>query len=49
LQQLGGLVEQIDRNQPLGEPPERMRKAWSGAGFPLEKLWIFNPGESRNV
>lgn len=34
-------------DEPLDEPPARMRRAWSGAGFDAERLWIPRLGETR--
>lgn len=34
-------------DEPVAEPPVRMRRAWSGALLPPEKLWIALLGETR--
>ncbi len=34
-------------DEPVGEPPVRMRRAWDAAGLPPERLWIARLGESR--
>ncbi len=34
-------------DEPLDEPPRRMRTAWSNAGFPAEKLLVLSLGETR--
>jgi N-acyl-phosphatidylethanolamine-hydrolysing phospholipase D len=34
-------------DEPMSEPPERARRAWTAAGFPNERLWILAHGESR--
>lgn len=36
-------------DEPIDEPPLRMRTAWDAAGFPAEKLWIARLGETRVV
>lgn len=36
-------------DEPLDEPPLRMRAAWAKAGFPPEKLWIPRLGETRSL
>ena len=36
-------------DEPLDEPPLRMRQAWSKAGFDAERLWIPRLGETRAV
>jgi N-acyl-phosphatidylethanolamine-hydrolysing phospholipase D len=34
-------------DEPLDEPPGRMREAWSAAGLPPSRLWIPRHGETR--
>ena len=34
-------------DEPLDEPPSRMKDAWDSAGFPAEKLWIMETGQTR--
>lgn len=34
-------------DEPVAEPPHRMRRAWNGASLPPEKLWIARLGETR--
>jgi N-acyl-phosphatidylethanolamine-hydrolysing phospholipase D len=34
-------------DEPVTEPPHRMRRAWSTASLPSEKLWIARLGETR--
>lgn len=36
-------------DEPLAEPPQRMREAWTAASLPPEKLWIARLGETRVV
>ena len=36
-------------DEPLDEPPKRMRAAWSEAGLPSEKLWIPAFGETKTL
>lgn len=36
-------------DEPLDEPPVRIRRAWSAAGFPPEKLWILTPGQTQTI
>ena len=36
-------------DEPAGEPPVRMRRAWESAGLPPDKLWIARLGESRTL
>jgi L-ascorbate metabolism protein UlaG (beta-lactamase superfamily) len=36
-------------DEPMGEPPERLRAWWSEAGHPAERLWIFDVGETRRL
>ncbi len=36
-------------DEPLDEPPERMRRAWHEAGFSADRLWIPHFGETRAV
>ncbi len=33
--------------EPLTEPPLRLRRAWGSAGISYELLWVLAPGESR--
>ena len=34
-------------DEPVLEPPQRTHAAWSGAGLPMDKLWILAHGETR--
>ena len=34
-------------DEPLDEPPKRLRKAWSEAGFHDENLWMLRHGETK--
>lgn len=34
-------------DEPLDEPPRRARAAWEGAQWPMERLWVMAPGETR--
>jgi N-acyl-phosphatidylethanolamine-hydrolysing phospholipase D len=34
-------------DEPLDEPPERTRRAWSAAGLRTNDLWVMAPGETR--
>jgi L-ascorbate metabolism protein UlaG (beta-lactamase superfamily) len=34
-------------DEPLGEPPERLRAAWKARGLDPSRLWILDVGESR--
>jgi N-acyl-phosphatidylethanolamine-hydrolysing phospholipase D len=34
-------------DEPLAEPPSRIRKVWATTGLPYDRLWILAPGESR--
>jgi L-ascorbate metabolism protein UlaG (beta-lactamase superfamily) len=34
-------------DEPLGEPPERLRAAWKARGLDASRLWILDVGESR--
>lgn len=36
-------------DEPLGEPPERLRAWYTELGYPEERLWIFDIGESRSL
>jgi N-acyl-phosphatidylethanolamine-hydrolysing phospholipase D len=36
-------------DEPLSEPPSRLRKVWGTTGFPYDRLWILAPGESRTL
>lgn len=36
-------------DEPLDEPPMRMRRAWSAAALPVERLWILDFGETRSL
>ena len=36
-------------DEPVGEPPRRMRAAWNAASLPPEKLWIASLGETRII
>ncbi len=36
-------------DEPMDEPPRRMRDAWRAAGLPDEELWILRPGETREL
>lgn len=34
-------------DEPIDEPPERMRTCWRAAGFPEDDLWVISHGETR--
>jgi N-acyl-phosphatidylethanolamine-hydrolysing phospholipase D len=34
-------------DEPLDEPPRRVRAAWAAAGLPPDDLWLLAPGETR--
>lgn len=34
-------------DEPVLEPPERVRAAWSERGLPADELWLLVPGETR--
>jgi len=34
-------------DEPIEEPPERMRACWRAAGFPEDDLWVMRHGETR--
>ena len=36
-------------DEPLGEPPERLRAAWRAKGLAEERLWVLDVGESRSL
>jgi len=36
-------------DEPLDEPPRRLRAAWAGCGLPAELLWILRHGETREL
>ncbi len=36
-------------DEPLGEPPERLRAWFASQGLPAERLWVFDVGESRSL
>jgi len=36
-------------DEPMDEPPERMRSLWQGAGRDRGKLWIMQHGETRRL
>jgi L-ascorbate metabolism protein UlaG (beta-lactamase superfamily) len=36
-------------DEPLGEPPERLRKWWAERGLAEERLWIMDLGETRQL
>jgi L-ascorbate metabolism protein UlaG (beta-lactamase superfamily) len=36
-------------DEPLGEPPERLRKWWSDRGHADERMWIMDLGETRSL
>jgi L-ascorbate metabolism protein UlaG (beta-lactamase superfamily) len=36
-------------DEPLGEPPERLRAWWSARGHAAERLWIMDIGETRQL
>lgn len=36
-------------DEPLDEPPARMRRDWLAAGYAADDLWIMKHGESRSV
>lgn len=34
-------------DEPVGEPPARLRAAWAARGLPAERLWVMDVGEAR--
>jgi L-ascorbate metabolism protein UlaG (beta-lactamase superfamily) len=34
-------------DEPVGEPPERIRAYWARKGLAAERLWVFDVGETR--
>jgi N-acyl-phosphatidylethanolamine-hydrolysing phospholipase D len=36
-------------DEPMDEPPRRVRSAWAAAGLPDERLWLLRHGETRRV
>ena len=36
-------------DEPLGEPPERMRAWWRERGLEAERLWVLDVGETRRL
>lgn len=36
-------------DEPMDEPPRRMRSAWGAAGLPENELWILRHGETREL
>jgi N-acyl-phosphatidylethanolamine-hydrolysing phospholipase D len=36
-------------DEPLDEPPRRMRAAWRAAGLDPERLWVPAHGETRTL
>lgn len=34
-------------DEPADEPPARTREEWARRGWPAERLWLLNPGETR--
>jgi N-acyl-phosphatidylethanolamine-hydrolysing phospholipase D len=36
-------------DEPLGEPPERIRAAFAAAGLDQARLWILDIGERRRL
>jgi len=36
-------------DEPIDEPPERMRECWRAAGFPANDLWVMRHGETRTL
>ena len=36
-------------DEPMGEPPERIRSWWSARGFDPERLWVLDIGETREL
>jgi L-ascorbate metabolism protein UlaG (beta-lactamase superfamily) len=36
-------------DEPLGEPPERMRAWWADRSLPADRLWVMDLGESRDL
>jgi N-acyl-phosphatidylethanolamine-hydrolysing phospholipase D len=36
-------------DEPMDEPPRRMRSAWRAAGLPDDELWILHHGETREL
>ena len=36
-------------DEPMDEPPARMRSAWQSAGFEADQLWIMRHGETRKL
>ncbi len=36
-------------DEPTGEPPERMRRWFHGAGHARDGLWVLDVGETRSL
>ena len=36
-------------DEPLGEPPERIRAFWKERGHASERLWVMDVGETRTL
>ena len=36
-------------DEPIGEPPERMRAYWAERGHDPGRLWVFDVGETRGL
>jgi L-ascorbate metabolism protein UlaG (beta-lactamase superfamily) len=36
-------------DEPMSEPPTRVRAGWAAAGLPQDNLWMLNPGETRRL
>ena len=36
-------------DEPTGEPPERIRAYWAKRGLGLDRLWVFDIGETRGL
>ncbi len=36
-------------DEPIGEPPARLRAHWAERGLPDDRLWILDVGEPRSL
>jgi L-ascorbate metabolism protein UlaG (beta-lactamase superfamily) len=36
-------------DEPIGEPPERAKAWFDAKGYPREKLWVLDVGETRGL
>jgi L-ascorbate metabolism protein UlaG (beta-lactamase superfamily) len=36
-------------DEPMDEPTRRTEAGWTNRGWPADRLWILNPGETRAV